>query len=332
MTFSELLVLGAGPAGCTAAIHARQQGRTVTLVEKNSSAVPGPGETFHPGIEKIFEKLGIAEDVAAQSSDRHTGIWREEGSTRQFLQYSECESESWYGYQINRRDFQQILIERVRKFGVDVFLGEVPKRVLYRGKYVRGIETTTGKKYYADWTLDATGRRGWLANQLDLKAVVQSEPKSGSFGWVESTPAFGSSPVLKKRDDGWDWHAPLGSGQTAWVKLRNTDKNKFDFTWYLTERSGGSGYLLLGDAAGTLDPSSSKGVLRAMMSGMMSAHLIGFAQDKKLTRRNVVDLYTQWFTEFYKHESSRLDEENANSHLSDSKAHPLSTISQQEED
>jgi len=38
---------------------------------------------------------------------------------------------------------------------------------------------------------------------------------------------------------------------------------------------GGQGYFVVGDAAAVLDPSSSHGVLKALMSGMMAAHLIG---------------------------------------------------------
>jgi flavin-dependent dehydrogenase len=41
----------------------------------------------------------------------------------------------------------------------------------------------------------------------------------------------------------------------------------------MAQTVAGSGYFLAGDSAAVLDPSSSHGVLQAIMSGMMAAHL-----------------------------------------------------------
>jgi flavin-dependent dehydrogenase len=47
-----------------------------------------------------------------------------------------------------------------------------------------------------------------------------------------------------------------------------------DVTWRLLEACAGPGYFVAGDAASASDPSSSHGVLRALMSGMLAAHLV----------------------------------------------------------
>ncbi|MBJ8205870.1 FAD-dependent oxidoreductase, partial [Bacillus cereus] len=48
--------------------------------------------------------------------------------------------------------------------------------------------------------------------------------------------------------------------------------NGADVTWRAISQPGGAGYFLVGDAAAVLDPASSHGVLKAIMSGMMAAH------------------------------------------------------------
>ncbi|MBA4535538.1 hypothetical protein H1196_23700 [Brevibacillus halotolerans] len=48
-----------------------------------------------------------------------------------------------------------------------------------------------------------------------------------------------------------------------------------DMTWrVITQLGGPGGYFLIGDAATVLDPASSHGVLKAVMSGMMAGNLI----------------------------------------------------------
>ena len=75
---SDVLVLGAGPAGCAAAISARLAGMSVTLLDKRCASHRIPGETLHPGVESLFNSLGVIDEVLAQGFHRHSGIWRDE--------------------------------------------------------------------------------------------------------------------------------------------------------------------------------------------------------------------------------------------------------------
>ena len=59
----DILILGSGPAGCAAAITARRAGLTVLVVEAAARRKSEPGETLHPGIEPIFERLGADADA-----------------------------------------------------------------------------------------------------------------------------------------------------------------------------------------------------------------------------------------------------------------------------
>lgn len=100
--------------------------------------------------------------------------------------------------------------------------------------------------------------------------------------------------MIRLEKSGWTWLARISEDKLAWVRLRNTGKGKeskwipeeiiqhkqigkirgADTTWRIADRLAGSGWLLLGDSGAVLDPLSSHGVLKAIMSGMMAAHLI----------------------------------------------------------
>ncbi|HTO82800.1 MAG TPA: FAD-binding protein, partial [Methylomirabilota bacterium] len=56
---ADVLILGAGPAGCAAALCARQAGLVTVMLEAQAEVRPAPGETLHPGVEVIFRQLNV---------------------------------------------------------------------------------------------------------------------------------------------------------------------------------------------------------------------------------------------------------------------------------
>src|ERR1043166_1085718 len=95
---ADLLILGAGPAGCAAAISALQSGMNVALLEAQGSPRLLPGETLHPGVEPIFKQLGIWDSLLEHRFHRHRGIWRESDTrNRIFEPYGSDDNGSWLG-------------------------------------------------------------------------------------------------------------------------------------------------------------------------------------------------------------------------------------------
>jgi len=78
-----------------------------------------------------------------------------------------------------------------------------------------------------------------------------------------------------------------------------------DMTWRLHEPCAGPGYFLLGDAAALLDPASSNGVLRALMSGMLAADLAArmlLGGDES----SAAQAYIRWISELFYHQINSL--------------------------
>jgi len=65
---------------------------------------------------------------------------------------------------------------------------------------------------------------------------------------------------------------------------------------------------MTGDAAAVLDPASSHGVLRAVMTGMMAAHLVAQVLRGGLGERRAALAYTRWLREWFEHDAGKLKE------------------------
>jgi flavin-dependent dehydrogenase len=97
-------------------------------------------------------------------------------------------------------------------------------------------------------------------------------------------------PLLVADRDGWTWIAQVDADRCAWTRLDITSPKPrpltlpkpiegfeacgaprgADVTWRHVLEHAGAGYFLVGDAAAILDPASSNGVIRALMTGMMA--------------------------------------------------------------
>jgi flavin-dependent dehydrogenase len=75
-----------------------------------------------------------------------------------------------------------------------------------------------------------------------------------------------------------------------------------DVSWSVHQACAGAGYFLLGDAAAVLDPSSSHGVLRATMSGMLCGHLVAAHAQRGLPESEVVAIYKGWMRSYLNHD------------------------------
>src|SRR5437763_9914314 len=64
-TECDFLVIGGGPAGCTAAATLAARGRDVVLLEKERHPRFHIGESLLPLNTAIFDRLGISDQVAA---------------------------------------------------------------------------------------------------------------------------------------------------------------------------------------------------------------------------------------------------------------------------
>jgi flavin-dependent dehydrogenase len=281
---TDVLIVGAGPAGCAAAIVCRQAGLSVAVVDARRRSNDRPGETLHPGIEVLFDRLGVGDAVRASDFIRHAGVEVRWDKPLGFVPYGEDAAGPWRGFQAWRSELDAILRDRVSRLGGQIHLGCRTIRPVARAGRVTGVETSEGL-FAADWVIDAAGSRHWLARHLALPIQWFSPQLFATYGYLRRTEHH--PPRLEADADGWTWEAEVREGLYQWTRLLFDETGAplavpagqgkmrtADVGWRWVPDAAGPGYFAVGDAAVTLDPTSSHGVLRAVMCGMMAGHLL----------------------------------------------------------
>ncbi|CAG9226335.1 FAD-dependent oxidoreductase [Paraburkholderia sabiae] len=287
---TDIVVVGGGPAGTSAAIWGALSGRSVTLIERAEFPRARPGETLHPGITSIFEQLGVVDAVEDACTRRHRGIMVNWGGRSEVSQFGASGLNEWLGYQVGRADLDAILMARARKLGVAILQ---PCRAvdLWFEKNVAVVSTEQGN-IAAGYVIDASGQATWLARRERLQQEIASPPLRARYGYCALPEEWTDSlPRLSGDSTGWWWSAPISSASLAWMRLtwsaylgdkpdsladlRDLGPNfGADVTWKRVRTPAGPHFFICGDAAAIVDPCSSHGVLKALMSGMMAAFQI----------------------------------------------------------
>ena len=327
----NIVIIGAGPAGCAAAIQLARAGGHVTIIEALDFPRHRPGETLHPGIEPLLKKLGVFDAVEAKGFRRFSGnrISWAPNEVEFFESFGRDEHGPWLGYQAIRSEFDSILLDVARKAGIRILQPARVTRFVGSGARVTGV-VVNGKTIDAEWVLDASGRNSVLEKFLRLPVSKHSDPLFARFGYVAADGSFPSrgNPLIDRDGTGWTWIAPLSEKRIAWVRtsfstspvsagwlppllidhtVLNASKGA-DVTWRTADQAAGNGWMLLGDAAGSLDPAASHGVLRAMMSGMQAGHLINASRQQEITRSQASKVYSDWLKEWFHRDIERMRE------------------------
>ena len=298
------------------------------VVERLSFPRHRPGETLPPGVEPLFRQLGVWEEIESAGFIRHPGQRVTWAGESKFFGFGGTESEPWRGFQAWRPLLDAILLRRAVAVGVEVWQPCAAVSPVVQDGRVLGIVTDRGE-VRAQYVFDATGGGGWLARKLGCPVERRSPQLFASYGYIETGQAAEwSSPELLSAATGWMWTAQvlprviawtqlsLGGGQDGGMPLRLAglpDARRLavgggsaDVTWRLASNAAGPGYFLVGDAALVLDPASSHGVLRALMSGMMAAHLSAQVCRDGAEEKSVVAAYASWVRVWFEHDAEKL--------------------------
>lgn len=323
---ADVLIAGGGPAGSAAAIVCAERGLRVVLCERDAFTRERPGETLHPGVEPLLAQLGVAERLADVVGGRHPGLWIEWSGPRRFETFGADSDGPWRGFQAWRADFDALLLTRARELGAEI-RQPCAIGVLREQDAVRSIVETSRGPVAARLLIDATGRTRWLSRALGIASPPRSLPLHARYGYAEGAcPSRDEAPLLVADEAGWTWTAMLRPGLYQWTRLafdgtqadadwlpeefralepRGASRGA-DVTWRLAERVAGPGWFVAGDAAALLDPASSHGVLRAIMSGMMAAHLADAVLHGKAPSDESAAVYQRWLAEWFEADAAAL--------------------------
>ena len=302
----NIVIVGAGPAGCAAAIGLAQRGIKPVLLDRERFPRHRPGESLHPGIEPVLRELGLWEPVATAGFLRHAGIWVEWDAPRRFVQFGNDSSGRWYGLQANRSHFDCLLLQRACECGA-TYLPVAAQQIKTSGRRVVRVTTRAGE-LETDYLFDASGSAQWLRRQLNLPTRFHSVPLVARYGYATGHSRSTFPAIIADRE-GWTWLAQIDPTTYHWTRVTATEHQTphripavfasmpiyncrgADVQWRISDVTAARNWFILGDAGCLLDPSSSHGVLRAIMSGMMAANVLATCQPPAV--------YDQWLRQWF---------------------------------
>jgi flavin-dependent dehydrogenase len=215
----EVLVMGGGPAGSTAATLLARLGRRVILLEKAHHPRFHIGESLLPMNLPIFERLGVMDEVKAMGVLK-PGADFEADNERGYNTFEfkrAIGGSPPHAYQVWRQDFDKMLFDHARATGADAREGHevvAVEQVDSRRSNVE-VRMEDGRSYRiaAQYVVDATGRDAVLSSRKRLRrknSQHQSAAIFGHFRGAEYRPGADAGNIsIYRFDHGWIWMIPL---------------------------------------------------------------------------------------------------------------------------
>lgn len=220
-TTTDVLVIGGGPAGTTAATMLARAGRKVILIDKVRHPRYHIGESLIPFCWYTLERLGLARRLEQSRCVKKFSVQfvgTSGADTRPFYFFEHLHHSSSVAWQVLRSDFDRMLIDNARASGVEIIEGERAERLLLNGEAVVGVatrdETGVQRERHATLTIDASGRDALSPAQFGWRILDEELNRFALWTYFRGAlrdPGIdaGATTVASVPGGGWFWYIPL---------------------------------------------------------------------------------------------------------------------------
>lgn len=242
---TDVLVIGAGPAGCIAASIVHKNGLTVRVVEKVKFPRFVIGESLLPRVMDHLDEAGLLEDVKKVGFQEKFGAKFLLDDKVCDFNFSDQFSKGWtWTWQVQRAKFDKILAEGVAKKGISVEFEKGVTAIQFNEdeSSVTTVEDANGNKTQieARYIIDCSGYGRVIPNLLGLNKQSSFDPRKTHFTHFKDPKRPEGTEgnritVIVHQQEVWIWIIPFSSGITSVGFVGYPDYFK-DFPEEATER------------------------------------------------------------------------------------------------
>lgn len=314
---ADVCVLGGGPAGSTISTRLRALGYSVCLIEQKNTRKTHAAATLPPQILPMLQCIEARERVEQEgfADASQTWLWWTTPAPEM--------REHAGALHVERSRFSQLLLQSALEAGVSVFHSKQmspPERMkdVWEVSLEHGeVDTCIRSRFL----VDATG----TANPLRERRTGLTPSLLGIVGTWRVDPCASFPARIEAGHEEWFWAAPASPGVAIAAVFLDPGRLRgaSDLTDYYCERlrtfrlfaehqqrdrltgvhacdAGfrraaslcGPDFIRVGDAAATLDPLSSQGVLSAVASALQAAAVVNTLLRKPPHAGDAIEFYT----------------------------------------
>lgn len=217
----DVLIIGGGPAGSTAAAVLAEHGRRVLVLEKEKFPRYHIGESLLPYCYFPLERIGVIDRMKASHFPKKYSVQFVSANgklSQPFYFFQHFDHPAATTWQVVRSEFDQMLLDNARAKGAEVREETRVREFIRANGTVVGARAVSksGEEYEvrAPITIDATGREAlsaarneWRVHDDKLKRIALWTYYQGAL----RDPGLdeGATTVAFVPNKGWFWYIPL---------------------------------------------------------------------------------------------------------------------------
>ena len=211
----DVIVIGGGPAGTTAATLLAREGLKVTLLEREKFPRFQIGESLLPYNNDLFERLGVTDQLVTGDFFPKYGAYfvTGDGKVGYRFRFDRNLTEPYTrSFQVKRAEFDHVLLKNAAANGVDV-REETAVVSVDLSRSDRAVVKTVAEELEARFVIDASGHGSILGQRVGQKSDVKQLKKIAFFAHyrnvLKDEGREGGSTVIVVLKNAWFWLIPV---------------------------------------------------------------------------------------------------------------------------